>query len=86
MFVFCFCYALLCVLSSFAIILSMKRFCCFSLIVFLVSCDCKCFVASPHGVVASPHGVPGWSVVCNVVFADHTHLLLKYVYRFQPHP
>ena len=31
---------------------------CFILIVFLLSCDCKCSVSLPHGVV-------GWSAVCD---------------------
>ena len=31
---------------------------CFALIVFLMSCDCKCSVALPHGAV-------GWSAVCD---------------------
>ena len=31
--------------------------CCFTLFVFLVSCDCYCSVALPHGAV-------GWSAVC----------------------
>ena len=30
---------------------------CFTLFVFLVSCDCLCYVALPHGAV-------GWSAVC----------------------
>ena len=49
--------ALLCVLSSFAIILKRKRACCFAFIVLRVSCYCKCSVNLPHGAV-------GWSVVC----------------------
>ena len=47
-----FCCALLCVLSSFAIILMGKIW--FALFVFLVSCDCY---------VALPHGAMGWSAV-----------------------
>ena len=31
---------------------------CFTLIIFLVSCDCYCFVALSHGAM-------GWSVVCD---------------------
>ena len=31
---------------------------CFDLMIFLMSCDCKCSVALPHGVV-------GWSAVCD---------------------
>ena len=30
---------------------------CFTLIVFLISCDCQCSVAVPRGVV-------GWSAMC----------------------
>ena len=50
-----FCCAVLSVLSSFANTLVGRSF---TLIVFLVSCDCDCSVALPRGVV-------GWSVVCN---------------------
>ena len=54
-----FCYAVLSVLSSFAIILmGKKRAGCFALIVFLMSCDCKCSVSLPHNVV-------DWSAVCD---------------------
>ena len=35
-----------------------ERACSFGLIVFLMSCDCKCSVSLPHGVV-------GWSAVCD---------------------
>ena len=38
---------------------------CFTLIVFLVFCDCYCSAALSHGAV-------GWCVV--VVFPDHTHI------------
>ena len=48
--------------SSFAIILMGKRerdrAGCFTLIVFLMSCGCKCSVALPLGAV-------GWSAVCD---------------------
>ena len=47
-------YPLLCVLSSFAIIL--KR--CFDFIVVQMSCYCECSVTLPHGAV-------GWSAVCD---------------------
>ena len=43
-----FCYAVNCVLSSFAIILMGKRKLTVALIVFLVSCDCRCSVVLPH--------------------------------------
>ena len=49
-----FCIAILCVISSFA----KERACCFSLIVFLVSCDCYRSLTLPHGVVC-------WSAVCD---------------------
>ena len=49
-----FCYALLCVHSSFAIILKKKR----NLVALLMYCYYKCSVAFPHGAV-------GWSVVCD---------------------
>ena len=41
---------------------------CFALLVFLVSCDCYCSVAIPHGAV-------GWSAVCDCGIFYHTHLL-----------
>ena len=42
------CYAILCILSSFAIILIAEVGAgCFTSIVFLVSCDCYCSVALP---------------------------------------
>ena len=65
-----FCYALLCVHSSFAIILKRKR-----KLVALLSlsyrCICyyKCSVALPHGAVSCLQYVI-------VVFPDHTQLLL----------
>ena len=58
MFVF-FCYALLCVHSSFAIILNRKKKAgCFAIFVLQMYCYYKCSVALPHGAV-------GWSVVCD---------------------
>ena len=45
-----FCYALLCVLSSFAV--------CFASIVLRLSCFCKCSVAFPRDAL-------GWSAVCD---------------------
>ena len=51
-------YALLYIHSSFAIILTRKRAGCFALIVFQMSCYCKCSVALPHCAM-------GWSAVCN---------------------
>ena len=56
MFVPCFVVQCLDVLSSFAIILTGKRADCFTFFVFVVSCDCYCSVALPHGTV-------GWSAV-----------------------
>ena len=49
-FVPCFFYTLLSVLSSYAIILTMVTGC-FTLIVVLMSCDCWCSVALPRGDV-----------------------------------
>ena len=52
-------YALLYVLSSFAIILMrMRELVCFAFIVFWMSCYCNCPVALPHCAV-------GWSAVCD---------------------
>ena len=56
-------YALLNVLSSFAISFAIiltwkKERGCFTFIVFLMSCYCKCPVALPHCAV-------GWSAVCD---------------------
>ena len=51
-----FCFVLLCVHSSFAIILVGKRAGCFALFVFLVS---------PDFCVALPHGVTALSAVCD---------------------
>ena len=53
-----FCYALICVLSSFAIVLKRERAGCFAFIVFWMSCYCKCHVALPRGDM-------GWSAVCD---------------------
>ena len=55
-----FCCALLCGLSSFAIILMGKRAGCFTLFESVVFCD-TCSYKS----VDLPHGAVGWSVVCN---------------------
>ena len=56
---FVFCYVSLCVLSSFGNHLDKEeRADCFTLIAFLVSCDCWCFMALPHSAV-------GWSAVCD---------------------
>ena len=49
-----FCCALLCVLSSFAIILAV----CFAFIVLGMSCYCKCSVTLPHSAM-------GWSALCD---------------------
>ena len=53
-------------IASFAIFLLRKRerAACFTLIVFLVSCDCKCYVVLPHGTV-------GWFAVCD----NYTYLM-----------
>ena len=63
-------YALLYFLSSFAIILTRKREQ-VDLLVFWMSCYCKCPVALPHG--ASLH-------VVIVVFPDHTYLLFVFLW------
>ena len=49
-----FCYALLCVHSSFAIIMKRKR----KLAALHMYCYCKCSVGLPHGAV-------GWFAVCD---------------------
>ena len=51
-------YALLCVLSSFAIIWKRKNELVALLIVLRMSCNCKYCVALPNGAV-------GWSAVCD---------------------
>ena len=62
-------YAPFCVLS---ILLTEENDCCFALIVFLMSCDCKCSVAIPHDAV-------GLSAVLSVFFPVYTHLLFAYL-------
>ena len=61
-----FCYALLCVYSSFAIILKRKKAGCFAIIVLQMYCYFKCSVTLPHGAV-------GWPAVCDYGIPDHTH-------------
>ena len=51
-------YELLCVLSSFAIILKQERAGCFAFTVLRMSCYCKCSDAIPHSDI-------GWSAVCD---------------------
>ena len=60
-----------CVLSSFAIRLDVEEKAdCFALIVFLMSCFCKCSVVLPRGAEC-------WSAMCVIViFPDHTHFLV----------
>ena len=41
---------------------------CFTLIVLLMSCNCLCSMALPHGAV-------NWSSVCDCGISDHTLLL-----------
>ena len=54
-----FCYALLCMHSSFAIILKRKRkLVALLLLSYRMRCNYKCSVALPHGAV-------GWSAVCD---------------------
>ena len=56
-------YVLLCVLSSFAILLKRKRerVGCFAFIVLRMSCYCKSSVTLPRGAV-------GWSAVCDYFY------------------
>ena len=61
-------YALIYILSSFAIIQAEERTGCFAFIVLRMSCYRECYVALPPGVV-------GWSALCDCVFSDHTQLL-----------
>ena len=68
-----FCCALLYNLSSFVIIMmGKKRAGYFTLFVFLLSCDCNCSIALPHGGV-------GWSVVCDCCIARSYSLAFFYV-------
>ena len=64
-----FCYALLCVHSSFA---KKEKAGCFATFVLQMYCYCKCSVVALHGAV-------GWSAVMIVVFSDHTHFFLLYL-------
>ena len=58
-----FCYALLCVHSSFAIILKMKRkLVDLQLLSDIMYCYYECSVALPHGAV-------GWPAVCDCGFS-----------------
>ena len=77
-----FCCALLCVFSSFAIILKRKReLVAFLFIVLRMSCYCQCSVALPHDAV-------GWSAVCDCdislsysvfdLFRDPIHIALVF--------
>ena len=63
-----YCYVVLCVLSSFAIILGEKTAYCFTLTVFLMSCDWQCSVVLPHGAVV---GLRCVTVLC----PGHTRVL-----------
>ena len=60
---------ILCVHSSFAIILKRKRkLVALAIIVLQMYSYYKCSLALPHGAM-------GWSAVCNCgIFPDHTHL------------
>ena len=55
-----FCYALLCVHSSFAIILKRKR-----KLVALLLLTCRMIYCYYKCSVALPHGAVGWSTVCD---------------------
>ena len=61
-------YALPCVLSSFAIILTKRKELVALLCAFLVSCGCYCSVA---------HGTMSCSAVFDCGIFDHIHLLLE---------
>ena len=65
-----FCYALLCVHSSFAIILKRKR----KLVALLILPN-RCIVTI-NFCGSSPRCRVGWSAVC-VVFLDHAHLFFS---------
>ena len=54
-FVFVLCFAIQYLVS---ILVREERPDCFNFIAFLLSCDCKCSVSLPHGVV-------GWSALCD---------------------
>ena len=58
MFVSCFAIQYLVSILVFTHSAREERADCFYLNVFLLSCDCKCSVSLPHGVV-------GWSAVCD---------------------
>ena len=49
-----------------------ERAVCFTLTVFLMSCDRQCSVALPYGAVF-------WSAVCACGIPDHTHLFFFYI-------
>ena len=51
-------FSTLCPSSFVTILMGKERAACVTLIVFLVSCDCKCSVSLLHGAV-------GWSAVCD---------------------
>ena len=68
-----FCYAVLRVFFSFAIILMGKWDDCCNLIVFLMFCACKCYVALLNGTV-------GWSAVCDCGILWLYSLLLSKTY------
>ena len=69
-----FCCALLCVLSSFAIILNGKGELIALLLCLQMSCYCKCYLALPQGAMVCLQCVI-------VVFPDHTHLLKTSKYQ-----
>ena len=62
------CLAVFSVSSSFAIISLGKRVGCFTIIVFLMSCSCKCSVSLPCGAVGRP-------TVCDCVISWSYSLL-----------
>ena len=66
-------YALLCIISGFAIILKRKRKLCFAFIVLQMSCYYKCSVTLPHCAM-------GWSVVIgqNFLLVDLREFFIRF--------
>ena len=62
-------FDLLCNVFFAIILMGMRQLGSLNLFVFLVSCDCYCYLSLSRGMV-------GWSAVCDCVFSDHTHLAL----------
>ena len=79
-----FCYAFLCVHSSFEIILKRKKAGCFAIIFLYMYCYYKFSVTLPHGAV-------GWSAVCDCGISRtpdpdfHCFTLVRYFYLTYPY-